>query len=133
MCSGDGFSSNDDCLYHGLQASIDVECLIGDTDFSLTLSRTQLEEVIAAPLSRLPAVAQRALTAAMREKRHVSEVVVLGGASRMPAIQEALKVRDFNRLTLFSICVHRPARHDFSLRRTALAEILATHSMQTNR
>lgn len=73
-----------------LSTVIDVESLSGDNDFSLNMNRAQFEELIAPILNRcLPPLTQ-ALTDANLTKTQIDEVVLVGGSTRIPKIQNML-------------------------------------------
>ena len=74
------------------QATVDLDNLLGDADFKTHLTREDLDTACAAGVARLPGALALALQAAASEPGGISEVVLLGGASRLPGVQAAVQV-----------------------------------------
>lgn len=69
----------------------------GERDVELTLSRPEVDEWFAPLLARLAAPIQRALRDADKSPSDIDEVLLVGGATRMPCIQR-LAAQTFGRL-----------------------------------
>lgn len=63
----------------------------GPKHFETTLSRAKLEELVADLLDRLAAPCEKALKDAKLSANEISEVVLVGGMTRMPAVIERVK------------------------------------------
>ncbi|GAB0093000.1 hypoxia up-regulated protein 1 [Sergentomyia squamirostris] len=68
-----------------------IENLLDDQDFKLQVTREQLESLCSDLYDRVPAVIERALTASGLAMDVVSQVILFGGATRTPKVQEILK------------------------------------------
>ncbi|CDR40561.1 CYFA0S05e01860g1_1 [Cyberlindnera fabianii] len=72
------------------QAPFNVESVINDIDFSSSMTRDVLEELIAPLLERVETPVEAALKQAGLTAEDVEFVEVIGGGSRVPAIKERL-------------------------------------------
>lgn len=63
----------------------------GPKHLLITLTRAKLEELTAEFIERAMAISKRALEASPFKKEDIHEVVLVGGQTRMPAIQQAVK------------------------------------------
>ena len=63
----------------------------GPKHLLLKLSRAKLEELVGEYLERSIEITKRALKAAKMEPSEIEEVILVGGQTRMPAIQQAVK------------------------------------------
>eukprot|EP00602_Paraphysomonas_sp_CaronLab_P006907 CAMPEP_0185023668 /NCGR_PEP_ID=MMETSP1103-20130426/6313_1 /TAXON_ID=36769 /ORGANISM="Paraphysomonas bandaiensis, Strain Caron Lab Isolate" /LENGTH=700 /DNA_ID=CAMNT_0027556363 /DNA_START=13 /DNA_END=2115 /DNA_ORIENTATION=+ len=71
-------------------ARIDVESLHQGIDFSLTISRAKFEELNADLFKKTLSPVQRVLSDAGMKKKDVHQVVLVGGSTRIPKVQEML-------------------------------------------
>ncbi|HEX6765589.1 MAG TPA: Hsp70 family protein [Polyangiaceae bacterium] len=69
----------------------------GPLDVELSLERTELEDLFQPLIARMSAPIARALRDAGKEPRHIDEVILVGGATRMPCIGR-LAAQIFGRL-----------------------------------
>ncbi|XP_041656887.1 hypoxia up-regulated protein 1 [Cheilinus undulatus] len=77
-----------------LSANIDfmaqVEGLMDDIDFKSKVTRAEFEELCADLFERVPGPVQEALTAAEMKMDEIEQVILVGGSTRVPKVQEAL-------------------------------------------
>ncbi|CBJ32677.1 BiP [Ectocarpus siliculosus] len=73
------------------QARVEIESLVDGHDFSETLTRARFEELNIDLFKRTLAPVQRALKDADLDMSEVHEVVLVGGSTRIPKVQELLK------------------------------------------
>ncbi|XP_037543545.1 hypoxia up-regulated protein 1 [Nematolebias whitei] len=77
-----------------LSANIDfmaqVEGLMDDIDFKAKVTRTEFEDLCADLFERVPHPVHEALTAAEMKLEEIEQVILVGGATRVPKVQEAL-------------------------------------------
>lgn len=71
-------------------APISIESLMNDVDVSLSLTREELEELVAPLLARAAEPITKALAAAGIEASAVDSVEVIGGCSRVPALKTTI-------------------------------------------
>ncbi|XP_017294436.1 hypoxia up-regulated protein 1, partial [Kryptolebias marmoratus] len=67
-----------------------VEGLMDDIDFKAKVSRTEFEELCADLFERVPHPVQEALTAAEMKLEEIEQVILVGGSTRVPKVQEVL-------------------------------------------
>uniref|UniRef100_UPI0037E93346 hypoxia up-regulated protein 1 isoform X2 n=1 Tax=Semicossyphus pulcher TaxID=241346 RepID=UPI0037E93346 len=67
-----------------------VEGLMDDIDFKAKVSRTEFEELCADLFDRVPQPVQDALTAAEMKLDEIEQVILVGGSTRVPKVQEVL-------------------------------------------
>ncbi|XP_041863802.1 hypoxia up-regulated protein 1 isoform X2 [Melanotaenia boesemani] len=77
-----------------LSANVDfmaqVEGLMDDIDFKAKVTRAEFEELCADLFERVPLPVQGALTAAEMKLEDIEQVILVGGATRVPKVQEVL-------------------------------------------
>uniref|UniRef100_A0A096LPX3 Hypoxia up-regulated protein 1 n=1 Tax=Poecilia formosa TaxID=48698 RepID=A0A096LPX3_POEFO len=77
-----------------LSANVDfmaqVEGLMDDIDFKAKVTRVEFEELCADLFDRVPGPVQEALTAADMKLEAIEQVILVGGATRVPKVQEVL-------------------------------------------
>ncbi|TKS83822.1 Hypoxia up-regulated protein 1 [Collichthys lucidus] len=67
-----------------------VEGLMDDIDFKSKVTRAEFEELCADLFERVPRPVQEALTAAEMKLDEIEQVILVGGATRVPKVQEVL-------------------------------------------
>uniref|UniRef100_A0A4W6DEY3 Hypoxia up-regulated protein 1 n=1 Tax=Lates calcarifer TaxID=8187 RepID=A0A4W6DEY3_LATCA len=67
-----------------------VEGLMDDIDFKAKVTRTEFEELCADLFERVPRPVQEALTAAEMKLDEIEQVILVGGSTRVPKVQEVL-------------------------------------------
>ncbi|XP_038564044.1 hypoxia up-regulated protein 1 isoform X2 [Micropterus salmoides] len=67
-----------------------VEGLMDDIDFKAKVTRTDFEELCADLFERVPRPVQDALTAAEMKLDEIEQVILVGGSTRVPKVQEVL-------------------------------------------
>ncbi|KAM9348297.1 hypoxia up-regulated protein 1 [Symphorus nematophorus] len=67
-----------------------VEGLIDEIDFKAKVTRTEFEELCADLFQRVPRPVQDALTAAEMKLDEIEQVILVGGSTRVPKVQEVL-------------------------------------------
>jgi tetratricopeptide (TPR) repeat protein len=77
----------------GPDAQINLECFFpdDDIDISITITREQLQELIAADVQTIGSLLSAALEKAGKDWGAITNVEVIGGGSRVVAVQEALR------------------------------------------
>ncbi|XP_063342397.1 hypoxia up-regulated protein 1 [Pelmatolapia mariae] len=77
-----------------LSANVDfmaqVEGLMDDIDFKAKVTRSEFEELCADLFERVPRPVQDALTAAEMKLEDIEQVILVGGSTRVPKVQEVL-------------------------------------------
>ncbi|KAM8900218.1 hypoxia up-regulated protein 1 isoform 1-T1 [Spinachia spinachia] len=77
-----------------LSANVDfmaqVEGLMDDIDFKTKVTRTEFEELCADLFDRVPGPVQDALTTAEMKLEEIEQVILVGGSTRVPKVQEVL-------------------------------------------
>ncbi|XP_068600300.1 hypoxia up-regulated protein 1 [Brachionichthys hirsutus] len=77
-----------------LSANVDfmaqVENLMDDIDFKTKVTRSQFEDLCADLFERVPRPIQDALTAAEMKLDEIEQVILVGGSTRVPKVQEVL-------------------------------------------
>uniref|UniRef100_A0A3Q3VXS3 Hypoxia up-regulated protein 1 n=1 Tax=Mola mola TaxID=94237 RepID=A0A3Q3VXS3_MOLML len=77
-----------------LSANVDfmaqVEGLMDDIDFKAKVTRAEFEELCADLFERVPRPVQDALTAAEMNMEEIEQVILVGGSTRVPRVQEVL-------------------------------------------
>ncbi|MED6280152.1 Hypoxia up-regulated protein 1 [Characodon lateralis] len=77
-----------------LSANVDfmaqVEGLVDDIDFKAKVNRAEFEELCADLFERVPGPVQDALTTADMKLEDIEQVILVGGATRVPKVQEVL-------------------------------------------
>ncbi|OQV24354.1 Hypoxia up-regulated protein 1 [Hypsibius exemplaris] len=67
-----------------------VEGLMDDVDFSTKITRAELESMCSDVFARIPAIIEQALMSANIGGDEIQQVIVLGGGTRIPKVQEEL-------------------------------------------
>ncbi|KAF3706804.1 Hypoxia up-regulated protein 1 Precursor [Channa argus] len=67
-----------------------VESLMDDIDFKAKVTRAEFEELCADLFERVPHPVQDALTAAEMKLEEIEQVILVGGTTRVPKVQEVL-------------------------------------------
>lgn len=78
-------------LSSSMQASVEVDALIDGNDFSLDISRARFEELCVDYFRGTLTQVEKVLSDSHIEKAAVHEVVLVGGSSRIPKVQQLLK------------------------------------------
>ncbi|GJX20784.1 putative mediator of RNA polymerase II transcription subunit 37c [Tanacetum coccineum] len=71
--------------------SIDIDCLYDGIDFSLKITRAKFEELIMDLFKKCMETVQRCLDDAQFDKSMVDDVVLVGGSTRIPKVQQMLQ------------------------------------------
>jgi L1 cell adhesion molecule like protein len=74
-----------------LEASIDINCLYEDIDFYSTITRAKFEELNMDLFRKCTFIVERCLRDAKKDMGSVHDVVLVGGSSRIPKIQQLLQ------------------------------------------
>uniref|UniRef100_M3ZHF1 Hypoxia up-regulated protein 1 n=1 Tax=Xiphophorus maculatus TaxID=8083 RepID=M3ZHF1_XIPMA len=69
---------------------LQVEGLMDDIDFKAKVTRVEFEELCSDLFERVPGPVQEALTAADMKLEDIEQVILVGGATRVPKVQEVL-------------------------------------------
>ncbi|KAK7904313.1 hypothetical protein WMY93_016920 [Mugilogobius chulae] len=70
--------------------SANVEGLMDDIDFKAKVSRSDFEQLCADLFERVPKPVQDALTSAEMTMDEIEQVILVGGSTRVPKVQEVL-------------------------------------------
>lgn len=73
------------------EAEIEADALDQGEDFSLTLTRAKFEELCKAQFEKCIPCVQGALDDAELQKEDIAEVIMVGGSTRIPRIQQMIK------------------------------------------
>ncbi|KAK4528714.1 hypothetical protein GAYE_SCF63G6659 [Galdieria yellowstonensis] len=73
------------------EAPLNVECIMNDVDVSGYLKRSEFEKMSEDLIKRICLTCQRALEGANMSVQDVQSVEIVGGSSRIPAVQNALE------------------------------------------
>ncbi|KAK9748928.1 hypothetical protein RND81_02G091200 [Saponaria officinalis] len=77
-------------LSSAMSANVDIDCLFDGIDFSSTLSRARFEKLNMDLFEKCMYPVEKCLKDANMEKTDVHEVVLVGGSSRIPKVQQLL-------------------------------------------
>ncbi|XP_069021156.1 hypoxia up-regulated protein 1 [Embiotoca jacksoni] len=77
-------------LSANLEFMAQVEGLMDDIDFKAKVTRTEFEQLCADLFERVPHAVEDALTAAEMKLDEIEQVILVGGATRVPKVQEVL-------------------------------------------
>lgn len=77
-------------LSSSMSAEIEVDSLVGDFDFSVNLDRAKFEELNAALFKRCIDTVKDVLDDAGCKKSEVTDIVLVGGSTRIPSLQTSL-------------------------------------------
>jgi len=75
-------------LSANLESLVQVEGLHEEIDFKGSMSRASLEDTAKPLLAKVAGVAERALQGAGLEASHLTNLIIMGGGTRVPAIQD---------------------------------------------
>ncbi|XP_047154773.1 heat shock 70 kDa protein 4-like isoform X2 [Vigna umbellata] len=78
-------------LSHAVSATIEVDGLSNDNDFFSSITRARFEEINMELFNQCMETVDRCLADAKMEKRSMHDVVLVGGSSRIPKVQELLQ------------------------------------------
>nr|GEY54502.1 probable mediator of RNA polymerase II transcription subunit 37c [Tanacetum cinerariifolium] len=73
------------------QTSIDIDCLHEGVDFSSSITRAKFEELNAVYFEKCITTAEKCLNDANMDKDLVNEVILVGGSTRIPKVQQMLQ------------------------------------------
>ncbi|XP_071714947.1 heat shock 70 kDa protein 3-like [Rutidosis leptorrhynchoides] len=73
------------------QTSIDLECLHDGIDFSMKFTRTKFEELNTGFFKKCINTLENCLNDAIMKKSCVDEIILVGGSTRIPKIQQMLQ------------------------------------------
>jgi heat shock protein 5 len=74
-----------------IQTKIEIENLVEGVDFSETLTRARFEELCSDLFKKTLKPVEQALKDAGRKKNEIDEIVLVGGSTRIPKIQQLIK------------------------------------------
>lgn len=77
-------------LSNSNSAEIDIDSLVGDFDFNITLDRTKFEELNAALFKRCIDTVKEVMDDAACKADDVTDIVLVGGSTRIPCLQTSL-------------------------------------------
>ena len=72
------------------QATVEIDSLYEGIDFQATLSRAKFNEMCAPLFKKTLGPVEKALRDAKLDKRHIHEIILVGGSTRIPQIQAML-------------------------------------------
>jgi heat shock protein 1/8 len=72
------------------QVTIEIDSLVDGLDFETTMTRAQFEELCDDLFRAIVAPVVRALSEAKMDKREVQDVILVGGSTRIPKVQQLL-------------------------------------------
>ncbi|WVY93913.1 hypothetical protein V8G54_033001 [Vigna mungo] len=78
-------------LSHAVSATIEVDGLFNGIDFCSSITRAKFEEINMELFNQCMETIERCLADAKMEKRSMHDVVLVGGSSRIPKVQELLQ------------------------------------------
>lgn len=78
-------------LSSATQAQIEVEALADGVDFSVVITRAKFESLCEAPFKKCMGPVEQVLRDAKMSKDKVDDIVLVGGSSRIPKLQQLLK------------------------------------------
>jgi L1 cell adhesion molecule like protein len=78
-------------LSSSAQTSIEVDSLADSEDFSLTITRAKFEELCMSQFKETIPPVEKVLKDSGFSKNQIHEVVLVGGSTRIPKVQELLK------------------------------------------
>ncbi|BFZ09530.1 hypothetical protein BsWGS_12569 [Bradybaena similaris] len=73
------------------EATLEIEALVGKVDFRVKITRPRFENICSDLFKFSLVFVERALNDAMMSKSQIDEIVLTGGATRMPMIQQQLR------------------------------------------
>jgi L1 cell adhesion molecule like protein len=73
------------------QTTIEIDCLHDDIDFSATITRARFEELNKDLFRKCMELVERCLANAKMEKSEIHDVVLVGGSTRIPKVQQLLQ------------------------------------------
>ena len=78
-------------LSSSTQAVIEIDSLIHGIDFNSTITRARFEDMCATDFRKCMAPVEKVLKDAKKSKSQISEIVLVGGSTRIPKIQTMLR------------------------------------------
>ncbi len=78
-------------LSNAAQATIEIDSLVDGVDYSTTITRAKFEQLCADYFRNTLIPVDRVLTDAKMSKSDIDEIVLVGGSTRIPKIQELIK------------------------------------------
>eukprot|EP00930_Biecheleria_cincta_P027959 TRINITY_DN19529_c0_g1_i1.p1 TRINITY_DN19529_c0_g1~~TRINITY_DN19529_c0_g1_i1.p1 ORF type:complete len:724 (-),score=170.69 TRINITY_DN19529_c0_g1_i1:80-2221(-) len=78
-------------LSSSTQATVEVDSLLDGVDFSCTISRAKFEELNMEIFRRSMTSVEKVLSDAKVDRKAVDEVVLIGGSTRIPAVQKLIE------------------------------------------
>jgi L1 cell adhesion molecule like protein len=105
------------------QANIEVDSLMEGEDFSLKISRPRFEELISDSVKEALKEIEGLLEEAGVEKEHVDHVVLIGGSSRIPLLQNSVSKYFDGKKTHFHISPDEAVAHGATIEASSLAEL----------
>ncbi len=73
------------------ETTIDIDSLAEGVDFNLTITRPEFEDLCKEDFNRCIPIVERALKEAKLTKEEINKVVLVGGSTRIPKIQQLVK------------------------------------------
>ncbi|KAK7260977.1 hypothetical protein RIF29_27280 [Crotalaria pallida] len=73
------------------ETTIEIDALFGGIDFCASLTRARFEDLNKDLFTKCMEIVERCLTDAMMDKSSVQDVVLVGGSSRIPKVQQLLQ------------------------------------------
>ncbi|TMW68843.1 hypothetical protein Poli38472_006311 [Pythium oligandrum] len=104
------------------QVNIEVDSLLEGSDFALKLSRPRFEELINDHVKAAIKEVEKLLEEADVEKDHIDHVIVIGGSSRIPLVQNAVKKFFDGKKTHMHITPDEVVAHGATLEAAAIGE-----------
>lgn len=71
-----------------MEVEIDIDLLADGKDFNIKITKAKFEELCSNVFSRCSAPLQEALTDSKFSKTDIDDIVLVGGSTRMPKIQD---------------------------------------------
>ena len=78
-------------LSTGTTATIELDSLVDDNDFSTVITRAKFEALNKEPFDRCIATVKQVLKDAKCTPNDITDVVLVGGSTRIPKVQESLR------------------------------------------
>jgi L1 cell adhesion molecule like protein len=78
-------------LSSGIQATVEVDSLVDGIDFNLSINRARFEDLCADYFRNTLIPVEKVLSDAKMSKSDVNEIVLVGGSTRIPKVQQLIK------------------------------------------
>lgn len=78
-------------LSESTEANVDIESFYDGTDFSSRITRARFEEMNVDLFDNTTKILQRALSDAKLDKNDIDDIVLIGGSTRIPRVQDIIK------------------------------------------